>query len=247
MKKLFLLMLMALPFVFTSCSDDDDEDNGIKIKNSKIEMVAGDSEQINVTSDLSLSYTSEDEYYATVSSTGVITAKRVGETNIIVTNAEAAAKVSVIVSPKYTTYPDPDFMFGETRSNVIKKHGTPDTETDDAVLYDGYSTKAPIIIYTFDASNKVSGVGVMIGTTYTEELAAFLAERYVMLEGTGNMALVGFDHLDEDKATMGLAVSLYNTSYWTVLYVPYSGTTKKSMKMSMDMDSFKAIADDLLK
>lgn len=247
MKKILLCMLMALPFIFTSCSDDDDDDNGIKIQNPKIEMVAGDSKQINATSDLKLNYSVEDEYYASVSESGLIDAKRVGETNIIVRNDQKSEKVNVIITPQYKTYPDPDFMFGETRSAVIKKLGTPANETDAAIAYEGYSTKAPLIIYTFDESNKVSGVSVIVGTTYTEELAKFLAERYVMVKGTGDITLIGFDHLDEDKATLGVAVSLYNTTYWMVVYLPYSGTTTKSMKKSMDVNSFKAIADELLK
>lgn len=70
-----------------------------------------------------------------------------------------------------------------------------------------------MVICFFDDSNKVSGVGVILKSVYTEELAKFLAKRYVMVKETGNITLIGFDHLDEDKATLGVAVSLYDASY----------------------------------
>ncbi|MDR2917283.1 MAG: hypothetical protein LBV74_21015 [Tannerella sp.] len=250
MKKLLIFMLMAMPFVFTSCSNDDKgSSDDIKIQKSKIELISGETEQIVATSDLVLSYTSEDEYFASVDNSGVVAAKRVGETNILIKNAKTEAKVSVIVSPKYTTYPDPNLMFGETRESVIKKLGTPTSETSDAIAYEDYSTKAPIIMYAFDGNttnSKVNGVNVIVRTTYSEELAAYLAERYFMVGGSGDITLVGLNNIDPKKATLSVALSLYNLNYWMVMYMPYASSTY-SIYDNFNIDQKKVKISKLLK
>ena len=92
MKRFFLCSIAIVLFsAFMGCSKDDDE---FSITSSKsVELTSKGTSQITC-SDSKASYSSEDEYVATVSDNGLITAKRIGETFIDV-NGQKAVKVTV--------------------------------------------------------------------------------------------------------------------------------------------------------
>lgn len=243
MKKYLLCMLMALPFVFTSCSDSDDNDdndeNGIKLEKSEYKMNFQDKVQIEATSPSDIVYQSENEYVATVSTSGLITGGRVGETEIALSNGNGTKKVKVIIEPKSELYPEPEFPFGETRDNIIKKHGKPDAEDDESIVYKNYSSNTEAIMYMFDGKegkSKLTGISVLLKSSYsnTKELAAHLAERYIMTSGEGDLTLIGMNSSKVENATVLVGVQLFG-SYWGVMYVPYS----KGAKSSLMSDSFQ--------
>lgn len=232
MKKILLCMLMVLPFVFTSCSDDDKNEDDISLGKKEYKMNFLDKVQIEATSTLDITYKTEDDFIATVSDKGLITGGRVGETEISLSNTKDTKKVSVIIEPKAELYPEPEFPFGETRANIIKKLGKPDSEDDEVILYDDYSSKAPYIMYMFDGTSnnsKLTGMSVIVSSSYSKELGAHLAERYLMVEGDDEIILVGFNSNTTEKATMAIGVELYKNTLWMVMYMPYSKTDKRSM------------------
>ncbi len=75
MKKLLLLLLIA-PFIFISCGSDDD-DASISLKETEKALKYGETYQINATSGNKITYVSENEYHATVSESGLVTAARI--------------------------------------------------------------------------------------------------------------------------------------------------------------------------
>ena len=77
---LFYSIAVVLLTTFAACSKDD-EDNSSITSSKSIELTSQKTSQIEY-SDSRVSYSSEDEYVATVSETGLITAKRIGETYI---------------------------------------------------------------------------------------------------------------------------------------------------------------------
>ena len=89
---LFYSIAVVLLTTFAACSKDDEDDSSITSSKS-IELTSQKTSQIEC-SDSRASYSSEDEYVATVSETGLITAKRIGETYIDV-NGQKAIKVTV--------------------------------------------------------------------------------------------------------------------------------------------------------
>ena len=105
--------------LFAACSKDDGDD--LKITSSRnVELISKKTSQIEC-SDSKATYSSENEYVATVSSTGLITGKRIGETFIDV-NGQKSIKVSV--TPVYTQFSEPQFLFGATKDEVYAKVGT---------------------------------------------------------------------------------------------------------------------------
>lgn len=115
---------------FTGCSKDGDD---FKITSSKnVELTSQSTSQITC-SDPEATYLSEDEYVATVSETGLITGKRIGETYIDV-NGQKLVKVTV--KPLITDFTEPQFLFGATKEEVYAKVGTNySVSNDDVIAY----------------------------------------------------------------------------------------------------------------
>jgi len=245
-------MLMVFPFVFTSCSDDDDDDNenGIKLGKTEYKMNFQDEVKIEATSTTDIVYQSENEYVAKVSTSGLITGGRVGETAILLSNGNDTKKVSVIIEPKSELFPEPEFLFGETRENIIKKYGTPGIVQDESIAYQNYSSNTEMVLYLFDGEgnkSKLIGISVVLKSSYsnTKELAAHLAERYIMTAGEGDLALIGMNANKVAEATVLVGVQLYGT-YWGVMYAPNTVDTKSTLK-SGSIQLTGAMRSNLLK
>ncbi len=231
MKNIFFALLAITTLVFAGCDKEGDgESNAIRLTSSDQTMYYGDEFQINATSDTPITYTSESEYHAEVSASGLVTAGRVGQTNIVLTNGEDTKRIKITVRPQSNLYPEPDLTFGMSRSAVKAKLGTPDAETEDAIRYDDYSSNAPQLACLFDEVDKLSSYAVLVKTSYSSQLGDFLAERYVaaIVDPDEEVFLFLLNALDPYDATMSIGVSIYNLSYFMVLYAPVSSTTTRS-------------------
>jgi len=251
MKKGLVLLTVVLPLMFAGCSKDDDPDL-ISLKVSEKTLYYGDEYQIEATSKAAIAYTVENEYHAKVSETGLVTARFVGETNVILSNGEDTKNFKVIVKPKNNLYPEPDVKFGDSKSSIVAKFGTPDDETSDEtsslIAYSDYSNAAPGLIFVFDSSNKLSGYCVVVKSMYSSTLGVFLGERYLLVD-TESYDTFGFvNGLNMSTATMAIILQLYNISYWTVTYVPITSTSTKntSLKSSKNKTGTNAF-NELLK
>lgn len=223
-KQIFILVICMI--ALASCKKDE-QANIINIKNINETMYSGDSVNINAQSSLPLVYASANEYNAIVSKSGIITAFFIGETDISVTDGTQTKLVHVRVKPKYDLYPDPFLQFGETRNSLIYKLGQPSQKTDSAIFYLNYSESAQVIEYLFDSSNKLKSVAVFVKTSYSSELGGFLAERYFPIIPSDHIFINAFKR---NKATLEVAATLYNLSYWLVAYLPY--TSNKNINIS---------------
>lgn len=225
MKKFLTLILLATLFV--GCSSDDDENNNIDLKTSDVILSFGDESQIGATSDSKITYSSEDEYYASVSDAGLIKAGRVGETRMVLTNGKDTKSLKVTVKATSNLYPEPNIEFGISRSDLIKKLGTPDRETSTGIGYDNYSTNAPQVAYIFDTNNKLTSSSVLVKSSQSSNLGTFLGERYIAI-GSEGYTIFFINSLLTQNPTMGVGANLYNVNYWMVLYMSYNGTKQKS-------------------
>ena len=232
---------------FLSCNEEDKAPDIITMKVSEKTLYHDDEFQIEATSNGEISYVSENEYHATVSDEGLVTAKFIGETNILLSNGEDLKKFKVVVKPKNNLYPEPDVDFGASKATIIAKFGTPDSETSTAIGYANYSNAAPILMFLFDSSNIVEGYSVMVKSTYSSSLSTFLLERYKAVTEIDGMYMF-INALDTDTATKIIGLSLYNISYWQVLYMPYSKSKSpqmKSMRSQTSIDEFKELLEQM--
>lgn len=228
MKSLLSLSLLASVLLVPGCSKDDDGDP-ISLKETEKTLYHDNEYQIEAESKSGITYSSEDEYHANVSASGLVTAMFVGETNIVLKNNEEQKKVKIIVKPVSNLYPEPDVDFGATKSQIKAKFGTPVYETSTAMLIEDYSNAAPDLMFLFDESGKMISYAVMVKSIYSEILAEFLTERYKVVDEEEGVYLL-INGLDLNTATMAICLQLYDISYWMVVYLPNEDDKKSTVK-----------------
>ena len=230
---------------FAGCDKGEDaKSNVIQLTSSDQTMYYDDEFQIDATSDTPITYTSENEYHAEVSASGFVTAGRVGETNIVLTNGEDTKKIKITVRPKSNLYPEPDLTFGMSRSAVKAKLGTPDNETDTGIGYMDWSNAAPTLLCLCDDYDKLEVYAVMVKTSYTSTLTDFLLERYVpaALPDDGDIIAIFVNGLDRETANMAVSLVLYNLSNLMVMYTPFPIPDTRSATSNSDiMKSIEAL------
>lgn len=220
---LCLLLIAVLAITLNSC--EKEKANLISVTVLEKTFNFEDEYQIEATSKSAISYTVENEYHATITQSGYLTAGRVGETTISLNNSEDQKTFKVTVKPKYNLYPEPNVKFGDTKSSIIAQFGSDYIETEGNVGYTNYSNTAPIIMFTFDASNKLKSYAIMVESSYTSILGSFLAERYLPVKEEDGIFLFA-NGLNSKTTTLAIALQLYNTSYWMAMYMPFTSTTK---------------------
>ncbi len=230
MKKLFILSLAALSLV--CCSKDDGGDSSLVVTPDTIALYVDGTKQIT-TSAGDATFKVADEFYASVSEDGIVTANKVGSTEVIVSSKSGTATVPVHVLNQYSLYPDLDGLIGKTYSDVIKVMGSNYTESTASSGNITYSYTAPTsytvgIVFQFAPSTGLcETVGVVVSTAYTSMLSKYLIERYTVA-GMQNDYYFFLNH-DEDVL---IGLNVYNSSSLIVLYVK-----RDSSKASSGLDA----------
>lgn len=220
-----VLFLFALVVMCVACSDDDN--NPISVTKESVELLSGDEHTIGATAELPLTYTSGNEYVAKVTSAGVIKAMRLGETDIVVSDGQNEVKVKVKVNPRSNLYVEPCLEWGISKSDLIKKFGTPDKTTSGGISYQSTSTVAPMVMYLFDSNDKLTSAGVLVNSSYSSELGSFLGERYVQADrDEENYSFTMVNGLTEKTMNMVIVAKIYNLQYWLVAYGPITNKSK---------------------
>ena len=225
MKKLhFFLSLMVVAVAFVSCgSDKDDEPNY-----TNQTLLAGETYTIP---GKDLGWTSDNELIASVAN-GIVTAEHVGET--VIRNGAKSFKVTV--TPKYNTFKEPYMNFGASMSSVksFMSGYTLNQENSEALLYDG---KFPVMYYMYTFKNAgmyLSSAILKSSSVDTDEMVAFMQERYVFV--TMDQDKYYFAFLSPDKKMM-VILQLDTLNYqvvYEVIYAAYNSSSSapaETMKM----------------
>lgn len=215
MKKLLYLLFIS-SFIFSySCSKNED----IDLKESAVKLYSGDKYTIKVNSDTKVIYQSKNEYVATVSDKGIVTAEKIGETAILLDNGNDKKTFTVKVMPKYDLYSVPELSFGMSKNILISKYGTPDETDDNTISYKDYSTAAPLIIYKFDNTDLLVSSSVMVSTSYSKDIVPFLYERYKFIEDEDD-SFIFIDASTEETAQINVVAKIVDSDYWMIEYMP---------------------------
>lgn len=199
MKKLSLVLMALLAFSFVGCEgwlniDDPTPDpepepdpdpvveSVITLEETSATLHCGETYQINAECEFPITYTSENEFFASVSEEGMITANHVGTTMITLEAEGDSQTFEVTIEPLSDLYPEPEIEIGETKEDVIARFGTPDAEVEGAIGYGGYSENATMLMVMFDDEGLVELYGVVLDLSLEEELDTFLAERYLFVQ-----------------------------------------------------------------
>lgn len=202
-----------------SCSK---EESKLTASPETITLYSKGTTQITTNADDAI-FKSSDEFYAEVDATGMVTANKVGNTEIIVTGKGSSIKVPVTIMPKYKLFPDLDEYIGKSSSYVTSTFGsnyTAGTTSKGYITYTytDYNIYATIISFTFE-NDVVSSIGVAVPTTYTSQLTSSLIERYTVT-GTLNDVYYFLNH--DENVLLGMQV--YTASYLMVIYMSYSSS-----------------------
>ena len=213
-----LSSLLITVSLLSSCSKEDDNLIMLSSPNT-ITLHHEQTEQIDAVSTLSIDYSSENEFHATVTNAGEIEANYVGETIINLTNGSDSKMVKVTVEPRYNLYPAPCSDWGATRSEVIAMYGTPDYETDYGIGYENYSTPAPMAMFVFDDNGGLSSSAILVKTSYSSTLTDYLLERYMTAAvDSEDYTAMFINALTLEKTTTAIMLSVYNLRHFQVFY-----------------------------
>lgn len=233
MKKVCIALCM-LTLVLASC--DKDKSEPLSVEPSSLKMFTEETQKITVKSSGDVTYESEDEFYASVAQNGMVTANKVGETNIKVYADNSVVKVPVTVKAKYNLYPDLVSLIGSTESEMERVLGNKYTRSVDGgetkYIYQQFNNYVFLLGSIFE-KGKCTSMSVVVPTTYTSMFADYLAERYTVA-GRQEDIFLFIDH--NNKVIIGLSVM--NASYLMAIYIPREGT---KVSMGIDCDVMETI------
>ena len=225
-----------------SCSKEDS--NEISLSESSVTLHFGDEYQIVASSETDITYKVKDDYHATVTGTGFVTARYIGETDITLNNEEDTKVFKLTVAATKNLYPEPDVEYDMSKNSVIQKFGTPGATADDAIGYYNYSSKAPMLMFLFDSNDRLIAYGVLVEIGYASDLVEFLLERYPFIEEDTEDELLWFTNgLTEETATMFICSGLFDSANLLVAYYYIDAlaesTSLKSTKTLDNLDHLK--------
>ncbi|WP_418671313.1 Ig-like domain-containing protein [Barnesiella intestinihominis] len=224
MKKILFFLAMLPMLVFTACSDDDE--NSLSLDKSGISLYFKD--EIKLTASDNVTWSSEDDFVAGVSSSGVVEGRHVGKTFIVASNGAETVKCAVEVKPKYNTFVEPVLDFGSSKADIKVKEKR-ELRTDNATSLVYMDNKDGVgVVYTFEDGKMKSCGLVLLQYKYAEDIMDFLLERYApyTMDDDGDMFI--FVNGMPDKWDMIVSLSV-ETNGIVVLYAPKDAIISKSV------------------
>lgn len=186
MRNIKILLLILSFIAFLQCGKEDKKES-ISFDQHVVTITRGDTKQLNLiysADDLKgrvFNWSSSDENVVTVSTTGLLTGIRIGETRVTVSssNGRLTDTVHVILQPEYNLFKEPYFGFGASMA-VVKANETRELLSDESGLgYLGENENVLAVIYTFtDDAMDASCVVFNLTAEIAAHLSDCFAERY---------------------------------------------------------------------
>ncbi len=228
------MLLCVATFGLSSCEKD-----GLNLSKTSYTLYSDDSTKIEGSYLDNIVWDSQNEFVATAEG-NILTSILVGSTTL----SCGDATISVTVKPRHTLYIEPYMKWGCSKSDIIAKFGTPDSETDTALGYATGNSAAPLVMYMFN-SDKLTSCGVAVKMSYASELVDFIAERYVILEvdGTAATFVHCYGKVSDPKFDYGGQMD-YSSSLggFIVAYIPNSNETSNSnVTLGLDLEGTRGV------
>lgn len=131
MKKI-ALFLLGITILLSACKPKNKYEIDYDGPN-EINITLTEEYNLNISSDDPLTFYSDNEIIATVSPSGVVKGKNIGEANIIASNSQNSITIKVVVS----LFEEPTLNFYCKPSYIKELYGTPRRETDSVYIYGG--------------------------------------------------------------------------------------------------------------
>lgn len=211
---------------FTSCSSDEEKETSFGFQKDTYMTIVGRSGRVSFVGDAS-SWNSSNDFVASVSNDGTITANHVGTCEITASSDRRSAKCTINVEPIYTTYTDPLVKWGASKSDVkAYEKRTLVQEQANTLTYKIDKGAVKGLQYNFE-NGKLSSVMVLIdheyNTSIATEMAEFLKERYRVISVSANESYFS-DGNDKSSSSTLVIVQIDPSGYrgtMIVYYFPY--------------------------
>lgn len=188
-----------------ACSGGDNEITpSLEILNSDIKLKSGLTDTIHIKSVgiNKLTWSTDNDFSITVNENGIITAKRLGETVVTVSDEKTGLEKTcrVIVDTSYTTYTEPPFLFGSTLKDYLKADVAseytriPNTEVMGFLLYNHEKDCITNLKVDF-VNDKLKSIVVLIAKE--DDFWEYLNERYKCLNASDDI-LGTFEFLNKE-------------------------------------------------
>ena len=236
MKSVASLSLFALVLISFGCKKEEIK---LEVSPSEIAVYTEGTQQITANVD-EVQYSSQDEFYASVDPTGLVTGNKVGSTEIHVSSSAGTARIPVTIMSKYSLYPDLDGLIGKGLSDITKVMGSNYTSStastgDPMYTFMNPTSYASGIMFILK-NNVCSSILVAVPTTHTSMLTKHLIERY-SIAGTQNGYYFFLNH--DKKVVIGLSV--YSASLLAVLYMENTSTKAVETIDSSIIEEYRSI------
>lgn len=221
-RTIFITILCLI--IASSCDPLFDDEPALSVLPLSISMYADETYQLNVNK-TKVNYIVEDSWYASVNASGLVTARRKGNTTIRVTDGANSYNVNVEVKSKYEIYPELDEYLYKTISNLSSVFGNYDDIDylgDDEIVANiywyrnrgKYSISFGFFIDATDTEKKIVAILVSIPVEYEKQMETYLWDRYYCSETVNDIYLLH----NHDK-TVYLRLEYIASSYaYSVLY-----------------------------
>jgi hypothetical protein len=221
---LFLFIISG----FAGCKKADEP---LSLKTTTANLTSTKTIKLNVTPNASgCIFESENEYIATVSSTGLVTAHLLGETYITVSNSEKgfSAKCDVTVLAEHLLYKEPYLDFGLSRKG-IKDYETRYLyqEDDTSIIYIGENESIVGVFYILDNADYYECI-CLVSAANPDQFEDFISERYYLLETDNEFRTL---MTPDSKTLIGIesGITIDSEPFYAVYYVPFPTSKSKDI------------------
>lgn len=229
----------ALLFLFIiSCSASCKKaDEPLSLKTTSANLTSTKTIKLNVTPSASgCVFESENEYIASVSSTGLVTAHLLGETYITVNNTEKGftAKCKVTVQGEHSLYKVPYLDFGISRK-AIKNYETRNLyqEDDTSIVYIGENSSINAVFYLMDNADYYESI-CLVSAANPAQFEHFIYERYCLLDTDNEFRTL---MTPDSKTLVGIesGIIIDSDPFYAVYYVAFpTSKSKEIFKQNSD-------------
>ena len=230
MKKVLMFMAIMIAVVFssasfTSCSSDEERETSFGFLKDTYMTIVGRSGRVSFVGDAS-SWNSSNNFVASVSSDGIITANHVGTCEITASSDRRSAKCTINVEPIYDTYIEPLTIWGTTRAEVKAYEKRQIVKEDERNIYFGGDGKYVAgLSYSFNNEGKLHTVMVLIKhdqkPSVAKELAEFFKERYRVISVSASDSFFSNGN-DKESSSTFVDVRINQRGYEDYMFVYYT-------------------------
>ncbi len=237
MKTLKLSIFCLLAISAIACQK---KSTPLTVEPSAVVLYSEGKEQLTANPAEGVTYTSKDDFYAEVDANGLVTANKVGATEIVASSSNGTVRIPVGVLPAYVLYPELTQLVNSSLSAMTNLLGTnyersTSEKGEPIYLYRDYNVYTAGIIASF-SNGTCTGLCSIISTSYLTQFTKYLLERYTVAGKQNDY----YFFLNHDK-TVVIGMTLYNIKYMMAIYAPYTGTKSDQIDMDSIVERFRSL------